>query len=188
MCLPVKILQSRGVGFVTYFSELSAQFAKEAMMNQSLDHEEIVNVRWATEDPNPKAIVYEYNRLVELGMKGIGHKLTPEFIAAVRKMDELEGLVKPLEEEQPEGQEQLALPAGQKRLEIQDGQRQDESNDEPQGKRQKVEPPQAQAPKPAQAQGLLSGSAMDSLKKAAALRKKKAAAAAAAKSAAGQTA
>lgn len=41
----IKILQTRGVGFVTYFSELSAQFAKEAMMNQSADNDEVLNVR-----------------------------------------------------------------------------------------------------------------------------------------------
>lgn len=41
----IKLLHSRGVGFVTYFSELSAQFAKEAMMNQSLDNDEVLNVR-----------------------------------------------------------------------------------------------------------------------------------------------
>lgn len=42
----IKLLHSRGVGFVTYFSELSAQFAKEAMMNQSLDNDEVLNVRY----------------------------------------------------------------------------------------------------------------------------------------------
>lgn len=41
----VRILQSRGVAFVTYYSELSAQFAKEAMTDQSLDSEEVINVR-----------------------------------------------------------------------------------------------------------------------------------------------
>lgn len=48
---PVKILQSRGVAFVTYFSELNAQFAKEAMTDQSLDSEEIINVRYAVSPP-----------------------------------------------------------------------------------------------------------------------------------------
>jgi hypothetical protein len=43
----VKILQSRGVAFVTYVSELNAQFAKEAMMHQSLDSDEVLNVRYA---------------------------------------------------------------------------------------------------------------------------------------------
>ena len=42
----VKILQSRGVAFVTYVQELNAQFAKEAMMHQSLDNDEILNVRY----------------------------------------------------------------------------------------------------------------------------------------------
>jgi RNA recognition motif-containing protein len=41
----VRILQSRGVAFVTYFNELNAQFAKEAMTDQSLDSDEILNVR-----------------------------------------------------------------------------------------------------------------------------------------------
>ena len=43
----VKVLQARGVGFVTYVKELSAQFAKEAMMCQSLDSDEVLNVRYA---------------------------------------------------------------------------------------------------------------------------------------------
>jgi hypothetical protein len=42
----VKVLQSRGVAFVTYVSELNAQFAKEAMMCQSLEHDEVLNVRF----------------------------------------------------------------------------------------------------------------------------------------------
>lgn len=47
MCLEstVKILQARGVAFVTYVHEHQAQFAKEAMMCQSLDADEVCNVR-----------------------------------------------------------------------------------------------------------------------------------------------
>jgi RNA recognition motif-containing protein len=41
----VNILYNRGVAFVTYSNEAQAQFAKEAMSNQSLDGEEILNVR-----------------------------------------------------------------------------------------------------------------------------------------------
>lgn len=44
-CAVVRILQARGVAFVTYVSELNAQFAKEAMSNQSLDEGEVINVR-----------------------------------------------------------------------------------------------------------------------------------------------
>jgi hypothetical protein len=39
------ILYTRGIAFVTYESEVQAQFAKEAMANQSMDLEEILNVR-----------------------------------------------------------------------------------------------------------------------------------------------
>lgn len=42
----VKILTARGVAFVTYSSELNAQFAKEAMMHQSLENDEVLNVRY----------------------------------------------------------------------------------------------------------------------------------------------
>lgn len=39
------ILYNRGIAFVTYESEHQASFAKEAMANQSMDMEEILNVR-----------------------------------------------------------------------------------------------------------------------------------------------
>lgn len=45
LVLTVKILQARGVAFVTYVHEHQAQFAKEAMMCQSLDGDEVCNVR-----------------------------------------------------------------------------------------------------------------------------------------------
>ncbi|KAI8393468.1 uncharacterized protein BYT42DRAFT_551138 [Radiomyces spectabilis] len=48
----IRILKHRGVAFVTYTTRSNAEFAREAMMSQSLDHNEIINVRWATEDPN----------------------------------------------------------------------------------------------------------------------------------------
>ncbi|KAG1170659.1 hypothetical protein G6F70_007560 [Rhizopus microsporus] len=48
----VRILKGRGVAFVTYKTRANAEFAREAMMNQSLENNEIINVRWATSDPN----------------------------------------------------------------------------------------------------------------------------------------
>ena len=65
------MLQYRSVAFVTYENELSAQFAKEAMACQSLDNDEILNVRWATEDPNPTSKVEEQARLEEVGKKAV---------------------------------------------------------------------------------------------------------------------
>ncbi|KAF7728468.1 Pre-mRNA-splicing factor [Apophysomyces ossiformis] len=46
----VRTLRQRGVAFVTYTSRSNAEFAREAMMNQSLDNNEIINVRWATQE------------------------------------------------------------------------------------------------------------------------------------------
>jgi hypothetical protein len=40
------ILYNRGIGFVCYEDEAHASFAKEAMANQSLDMDEILNVRY----------------------------------------------------------------------------------------------------------------------------------------------
>lgn len=50
--LIVRILKNRGVAFVTYKTRANAEFAREAMMNQNLENNEIINVRWATADPN----------------------------------------------------------------------------------------------------------------------------------------
>ncbi len=42
----IKVLGDRGVAFVTYRNRLSAEFAKEAMANQSLDHGEVSHVEF----------------------------------------------------------------------------------------------------------------------------------------------
>ncbi|KAJ3047190.1 Pre-mRNA-splicing factor [Rhizophlyctis rosea] len=48
-------LTHKGVAFVRYALRCHAEFAKEAMYGQSLDNDEVLNVRWAVEDPNPRA-------------------------------------------------------------------------------------------------------------------------------------
>ncbi|KAH9815877.1 hypothetical protein DFH28DRAFT_892289 [Melampsora americana] len=88
----IRVLHGRGVAFVTYVSELSAQFAKEAMMCQSLVDEEVLNVRWATEDPNPSAKRGEHSRLIKLGEEAISGKLNPDLVQAVKALDQLESL------------------------------------------------------------------------------------------------
>ncbi|CAG8445696.1 1902_t:CDS:2 [Ambispora gerdemannii] len=75
----IKILKDKGVAFVTYKSSLNAEFAKEAMSNQSLDNNEVLNVRWATDDPNPKA-KEEYKRKAEaMAAQAIQKNLPAEF-------------------------------------------------------------------------------------------------------------
>lgn len=82
-----RVLTSRGVAFVTYTNEANAQFAKEAMAHQSLDHSEILNVRWATVDPNPLAQKREARRLEEQAAEAVRRALPAEFVAELEGRD-----------------------------------------------------------------------------------------------------
>ena len=89
-CSAVRVLQYRSVAFVTYVSEHHAQFAKEAMACQSLDNDEILNVRWATEDPNPTSKVAEKRRLEEIGQAAIRARMDPRVVDAMQSVRALE--------------------------------------------------------------------------------------------------
>ena len=58
----VRVIHDKGLAFVKYKLRTTAEFAKEAMQDQSLDHEEIINVRWSNEDPNPQNKAQEDNQ------------------------------------------------------------------------------------------------------------------------------
>lgn len=81
----IRVLTARGVAFVTYTNEANSQFAKEAMAHQSLDHEEILNVRWATLDPNPAAQKREARMIEEQAAEAVRRALPEEF---VRELEE----------------------------------------------------------------------------------------------------
>ncbi|KAI0525299.1 RNA recognition domain-containing protein [Xylaria bambusicola] len=83
----VRVLNTRGVAFITYTNEANAQFAKEAMAHQSLDHNEILNVRWATADPNPMAQAREARRIEEQAAEAIRRALPAEFVAQIEGRD-----------------------------------------------------------------------------------------------------
>ncbi|KAL4870539.1 hypothetical protein BDV12DRAFT_55656 [Aspergillus spectabilis] len=83
----IRVLTSRGVAFVTYTNEANAQFAKEAMAHQALDHSEILNVRWATVDPNPLAQKREARRLEEQAAEAVRRALPEEFVAELEGRD-----------------------------------------------------------------------------------------------------
>ena len=51
----VRIIRRLNIAFVRYFHRISCEFAKAAMEDQLLGGRERINVRWAYEDPNPKA-------------------------------------------------------------------------------------------------------------------------------------
>ncbi|CAK4030979.1 Pre-mRNA-splicing factor cwc2 [Lecanosticta acicola] len=81
----IRVLPSRGVAFVTYVHLANSEFAKEAMAHQSLDHNETLNVRWATVDPNPAAQKREARLIEEQAAEAIRRALPASYVA------ELEG-------------------------------------------------------------------------------------------------
>jgi hypothetical protein len=69
-----------------------------------MDNDEILNVRWATEDPNPTTKVIEKRRLEEIGTAAIASKLDPRMVDAmrsVRALEEEEILVEELPPDEP---------------------------------------------------------------------------------------
>lgn len=83
----IRVLPTRGVAFVTYTTEALAQFAKEAMAHQALDHDEILNVRWATLDPNPQAQKREARKIEEQAAEAIRRALPEAFVREIEGRD-----------------------------------------------------------------------------------------------------
>jgi hypothetical protein len=67
----IRIVASKSIGFVTYSLRVSAEFAKEAMADQTLDSSEVINVRWANEDPNPAAKAGREQELLDKAMAAL---------------------------------------------------------------------------------------------------------------------
>lgn len=165
----VRVLQYRSVAFVTYVSEFNAQFAKEAMACQSLDNDEILNVRWATEDPNPVSKVQEKRRLEDMGREAIQARMDPRIIDAVRAVRALEdGAID--EDEQGQEEEDGAPEAKRRRLEIEDTQQ--ELSPEELEQVQEAEQELQQQEQFAQSNGLLSADALEGLKYFAEIRRR----------------
>ena len=82
-----RVLTSRGVAFVTYTNEANSQFAKEAMAHQALDHSEVLNVRWATVDPNPMAQKREARKIEEQAAEAVRRALPEEFVREIEGRD-----------------------------------------------------------------------------------------------------
>ncbi|KAL6068475.1 Pre-mRNA-splicing factor CWC2 [Balamuthia mandrillaris] len=51
----LRVIYDKSIAFVRYKLRAAAEFAKEAMADQTLGYKEVLNVRWANEDPNPRA-------------------------------------------------------------------------------------------------------------------------------------
>jgi len=52
----VNLIARLSIAFVRYRHRAGAEFGKEAMANQTLEQGEVLNVRWAYDDPNPVAL------------------------------------------------------------------------------------------------------------------------------------
>jgi len=143
----IRVLQYRSVAFVTYVSEFHAQFAKEAMACQSLDNDEILNVRWATEDPNPVQKVAEKRRLEDMGQEAIKARMDPRIVDAMRAVRALEDGVT-VDDDADEQNEYI------------------EQEDEPESKRRRLdlESGDVRSSPPPNAAGLLSADTMEGLK------------------------
>lgn len=151
---------------MTYVSELNAQFAKEAMACQSLDNDEILNVRWATEDPNPTSKVQEKARLEDLGKKAIQERMDPRIVEAMRAIRALEdGEELQNDDEGDEEQEQ------RRQLEALAEEESDDSEaDAPSAKRRRLEMPERE--RNSQPLGILSADTVEGLKYFAEIRKR----------------
>lgn len=51
----MNVIHRLSIAFPRYRLRTSAEFAKEAMHCQPLDHGEVLSLRWAHDDPNPVA-------------------------------------------------------------------------------------------------------------------------------------
>ncbi|CDU26302.1 related to CWC2-involved in mRNA splicing [Sporisorium scitamineum] len=91
----LRVLTGRSCAFVTYKYEANAQFAKEAMLNQSLDHNEIINVRWASDDPNPAAQKRNQEQMRRAGERAIMAGMSAQAIGAQQALRALEALEHP---------------------------------------------------------------------------------------------
>ncbi|KAJ9071343.1 Pre-mRNA-splicing factor [Entomophthora muscae] len=84
----VNALKSKGVVFIEYTKRIYAEFSKEVMANQKLDRKEILNVRWATEDPNPGS-KEEFQQLSEqMVYQALTKDLPAEYSAPSETQDE----------------------------------------------------------------------------------------------------
>jgi len=153
----VRVLQYRSVAFVTYVNEYNAQFAKESMACQSLDNDEILNVRWATEDPNPTSKVAEKRRLEEVGREAIQARMDPRILQAERQLKALEdGVVLGDDDGDYDGQEMDEVG--------EHDEDDDEDDDTPDAKRRRIGPPPPQGTQSPLSTGLLSADTLEGLK------------------------
>ncbi|KAF2157985.1 hypothetical protein K461DRAFT_290244 [Myriangium duriaei CBS 260.36] len=168
----IRVLPARGVAFVTYVHLANSEFAKEAMAHQALDHDETLNVRWATVDPNPAAQKREARRIEEQAAEAIRRALPAEYVAEIegrgsgwedaRKRRKVEGTFGLEGYEAPDdvwyASEKARIDAPEERKMIEGGEGADEDEEEP------LRVQDVQTTQPQQDNGILSSSTLSALK------------------------
>ncbi|CCH46675.1 Pre-mRNA-splicing factor [Wickerhamomyces ciferrii] len=92
----INVINNKNCGFITFKDEINAQFAKEAMIGQSLYENDILNIKWANEDPNPAAIKQKKRQHEEETFQIVENLLT--------KFDQSKK-IKPNQQQEPEIEE-----------------------------------------------------------------------------------
>lgn len=149
------------------------------MAHQSLDHDEILNVRWATADPNPMAQAREARRIEEQAADAIRRALPADFVAEIegklpesrkrRKIESsygLEGYEAPDDVHFARGANAVN-PLGREGYELEEQQKYMIENGEAYGEEQEQQPQQpAQQEEQKQSAGIFSGSTLAALNRA----------------------
>eukprot|EP01117_Protostelium_nocturnum_P011587 TRINITY_DN4203_c0_g1_i4.p1 TRINITY_DN4203_c0_g1~~TRINITY_DN4203_c0_g1_i4.p1 ORF type:complete len:389 (-),score=120.00 TRINITY_DN4203_c0_g1_i4:10-1176(-) len=73
-----RIIWDKMIAFVRYSWRSSAEFAKEAMIDQSLNDDEVLVIKWAHEDPNPAAQNKEEMRNLLQAAEAVNAKIAQE--------------------------------------------------------------------------------------------------------------
>lgn len=81
----IKVLPSKGCAFISFRLEAEAQFAKEAMNQQSLDGKDVLSVKWANDDPNPTAQQLTKRHMEQVAMDTVRELLKDEPVNANSK-------------------------------------------------------------------------------------------------------
>lgn len=61
----LKLIRDKSIAFIKFKYRACAEFAKEAMLDQPLDNDEQLIVKWAFEDPNPVSQEIEKQQMLE---------------------------------------------------------------------------------------------------------------------------
>lgn len=81
----LRIIPSKAVGFVGFTTRGSAEFAKVVMDNQRLGKSACIRVKWASDDPNPRAVKHRRTELCKSVESAMDRRLAERGLSAVQR-------------------------------------------------------------------------------------------------------